>query len=123
MKPVVVVVEDENMLLGLMEEVLEGEGFQVHTFGTADQAWEYLSSARPTPDLLITDVRMPGAIDGLELARRVKQQLPGLPIIVSSGYFEELQPERAPDIYYLPKPWRFDDLLAGCFRFLNQRKG
>jgi CheY-like chemotaxis protein len=66
---------------------------------------------------------MPGAIDGLELARRVKQQLPGLPIIVSSGYFEELQPERAPDIYYLPKPWRFDDLLAGCFRFLNQRKG
>lgn len=111
----VLVVEDDPVLRSLATEVFEMEGFAVQSFATADAAWAWLDDGTP-PDLLFTDVRMPGRLDGLALARQVRQRFAQLPILVSSGYTGQQYAEREDRALFLPKPWTIDQLLNACHR-------
>ncbi|WP_288493249.1 response regulator [uncultured Pseudomonas sp.] len=110
----VLVVEDDPVLRSLATEVFEMEGYAVHSFDTADAAWGWLESDPLPPDLLFTDVRMPGRLDGLALAKQVRQRFPQLPILVSSGYTGQQYAEREERALFLPKPWTIDQLLKAC---------
>lgn len=110
----VLVVEDDPVLRSLATEVFEMEGYAVQSFDTADAAWGWLESDSLTPDLLFTDVRMPGRLDGLALAKQVRQRFPQLPILVSSGYTGQQYAEREEKALFLPKPWTIDQLLRAC---------
>ena len=110
----VLVVEDDPVLRSLATEVLEMEGYAVQSFDTADAAWGWLESDPLPPDLLFTDVRMPGRLDGLALAKQVRQRFPQLPILVSSGYTGQQYAEREERALFLPKPWTIDQLLKAC---------
>ena len=86
----ILVVDDEMALAELSEELLSGLGYHVLTAGSAQQALDLLDN-EPAIDMLISDVIMPGGINGFELAERATGDYPGLKIIIASGYTENIQ--------------------------------
>lgn len=86
MRPeIVLLVEDEPLLRAVLREGLECDGFRVATASTADVAWEQICGGLEF-DILVTDVRMPGRLDGLDLARMIYTERPGVRIVVMSGF-------------------------------------
>jgi two-component system, response regulator PdtaR len=86
-KPVaarVLLVEDEVTLRLWIAEELRDAGFTVIEAKNADEASAIIASGSPV-DLIFSDVRMPGSMNGLEFARRVRARYPTLPIIITSG--------------------------------------
>ena len=82
---VVLVVEDEWLIRGSLAEVLAQAGFRVFQAAQGEDALATMQEHGPAIDLLFTDIRTPGRLDGLELARRARALLPGLAILVASG--------------------------------------
>ncbi len=86
---------------------LEDLGAEVTAVATADEGAAMLT--RQAWALLLTDVRTPGTLDGLELACLARQQTPGLNIVVMSGYHNKLASPLPPNVDFLPKPWSMQD--------------
>lgn len=86
----VMVVEDEFLIRWMLSEELRGGGYHVVEACDAAEALSVLSTV--SPDLIISDVRMPGPLDGLDLLARVRENSPMLPVIIISGH---LLPARA----------------------------
>lgn len=84
MPATVLVVEDEVLISATICDALKAGGFNVHHADTADAAWRYLESGHEV-DVLFTDINLPGEIDGAELAARVRELRPELPIVYASG--------------------------------------
>jgi signal transduction histidine kinase/ActR/RegA family two-component response regulator len=84
----ILVVDDEEALLELAEELLIDMGYRVFTAGSAMQALEVLTK-EPNIDLMISDVIMPGGLNGYELAERAKTDYPELKVLLASGYTEK----------------------------------
>jgi CheY-like chemotaxis protein len=82
----ILVVEDEELILHLVTEVLEMYGYMVTPFNSADAAWSFIESCGYPPRLVITDLQMPGEIDGIELVKRLQQTQPHTPVVVASCY-------------------------------------
>jgi NADH-quinone oxidoreductase subunit E/NADP-reducing hydrogenase subunit HndA len=83
MKGNVLVVDDEQVVLRSCERVLGAEGYYVHTADSARKALELIREN--AYDLMLTDIRMP-EMDGIELARQVKEKNPDLDIIIMTGH-------------------------------------
>jgi len=90
----VLVVEDEVLIRLDMVDCLEEAGFEVETAATAGQAIRILER-RDDIQLILTDVDMPGTMDGLKLAAYVRDRWPPIKIIVTSGHVS-VAPERIP---------------------------
>lgn len=104
----ILLVEDEPLLRELTRDDLADEGHDVTVAADADEALDLLDTA--AFDLLVTDIRMPGRIDGWELARLARWRFPELAVIYISGYSPETsEPVRGGR--YLRKPFRREDLL------------
>jgi CheY-like chemotaxis protein len=56
--------------------------------------------------MMFADVRLPGAMDGVDLAWEVKQRWPRLPVVLTSGQPRERVRELPPGVAYVPKPWQ-----------------
>ena len=69
-----------------MADELTERGFAVHAVATGAEALQYIKSGADV-DVLFTDVNLPGAIDGAELAVRVRAMRPELPIVYCSGRY------------------------------------
>jgi CheY-like chemotaxis protein len=101
-KTTILVVEDDVLTRMAMSDELREHGYWVIEAATADEALTVLQG--PTRvDLLLTDMRMPGAVDGCGLARHVRAALPFVKIVMVSGQAPE------PEAYsvldgYLAKP-------------------
>src|SRR5215213_3485633 len=83
-KPVVLVVEDELLVRILQVDILREAGFRVAEAQDADEAFEVLRR-RLDVSVVLTDVDMPGSLNGFEFARLVKQGWPELQVLVISG--------------------------------------
>ncbi len=106
-------VEDEPEVLKVVEAILSHAGYQVKTATSGDEAFETWS-ADGDFDLLITDVVMPGRMQGTQLAKKLRQMDPKLPIILMSGYSNqgtEREDIGLQDIPRLMKPVRNSDLI------------
>lgn len=104
----ILLVEDEPLLRELTRDDLVDEGHAVIVAGDAHEALEALEAA--SFDILLTDIRMPGRIDGWELARLARWRMPELAVIYISGYSPEtIQPVEGGR--FLKKPFRCEDLL------------
>ncbi len=84
----ILVVEDEPALRGLLEEVLEEQGYRVSMATNGGEALLMIESNGLRPDLLVTDVVMP-VMTGPELAKRLLQLRPGLKVLYMSGYTDD----------------------------------
>lgn len=99
----VLLVEDELFLRIDVAAVLREAEFQVIEAADADEAWAFIKAGE-APDLLLTDVRTPGHLDGITLAEKVRSQFPELPIIIASGDIESER--RAARLgQFVPKPY------------------
>lgn len=79
----VVVVDDDRAIRWVLERALAQPDLEVETFERADRALERLLEA--PPEVLVTDIRMPG-LDGLDLMARVREAHPELPVIVMTAH-------------------------------------
>lgn len=83
----VLLVEDEWFIRCNVAEELREAGLEVVEASTADDAMDYISSGERI-DALITDIRMPGTLDGLQLAGKLRAMQPMLLILVASASVE-----------------------------------
>ena len=115
----ILVAEDEEDVRLVVSEALAAAGFMVLNAESGPEALRMLE-ANPGIDLLFTDIRMPGGMDGFELAHRAKQMRPELRIVYTTGYVKEL-PWGEHGIGHGPmlrKPYRNRDLVAEVNRTL-----
>jgi two-component system, response regulator PdtaR len=108
----VALVEDEAIVRDIAALELEDHGFEVLEFGTADEALPYFERHGGDVAVLVTDVQMPGSINGLELVAILKRWWPKLQILVTSGG-PLVDPNRLPPaVRFMPKPWRPAEMAA-----------
>ncbi len=86
----VLAVDDEHDLLEIAETILSGLGYRVVLAESGHEALARLAQ-EPRVDLLFTDVIMPGGMDGFELAKRARERLPGLRVLMTSGFSGRIQ--------------------------------
>ncbi len=84
----VLIVEDEALLLDIVATEVEDEGFTVIRAMTAEAALHVLESPA-TIDVLFTDIRLPGAMNGWRLAEKARKLRVNLPIMYATGYTDE----------------------------------
>jgi CheY-like chemotaxis protein len=102
---VVLIAEDEVLLRTIAVEVLEDEGFTTLEAENGLTALEICKSCPEAIDVLFTDIRMPGSMDGLDLAHRVRERWPWIAIIIASGNIF-LSRDQLPDgARFQPKPY------------------
>ena len=109
--PRVLIVDDEVGFRDLYGQVLEEAGFRAFGAESAEEAYEQLAAA--SPDMVISDVRMPGD-DGLTLLRRARTTYPSLPFLLVTAYSEIREAVRAlrlGAVDYLAKPVDLDALV------------
>lgn len=82
--PTVLIVEDEELVREVASAEFEDSGFTVLEAVDGDAALAHLAAT--AIDVLFTDIRLPGAIDGWEVARRARALFPGLPVIYATGF-------------------------------------
>ncbi|HVP38286.1 MAG TPA: PAS domain S-box protein [Candidatus Saccharimonadales bacterium] len=122
----VLLVEDEPPVLALSREVLTRAGYRVLAAADGPQALERAGEAEGGLDLLLTDVVLPGGMSGWEVAGELSRRFPGLRILYTSGFSEELAgrgfviPDGMP---FLEKPYLPDDLLDAVRSVLDSPPG
>jgi len=115
-RPRILLVEDEVLIRSLFAEALRDAGCQVVEAARADEALSYIHAGSDI-DLVFSDVRMPGDIDGMELMRVLGSLRPSLPVILTSG---NLGPEDVTKLrFFLPKPYRIDRAVSAVFEVLG----
>ena len=110
----VLLVEDEDGLRAVIRRLLQDEGYTVLEAPNGARALQLLAHGTDREvGLVLTDLRMP-VMDGRQLAAALARLHPNLPIIFMSGFTAQLMDMRlvSPDLAFLAKPFRNDDLLA-----------
>ncbi|MDB5742731.1 MAG: response regulator [Polaromonas sp.] len=97
-------VEDNDEVATALIPALEAMGCKVTHFDRAIHAGDWLARQACLPDLLLSDVVMPGAIDGLGLALQVAERYPELKTILMTGYAEQLDTISRLGFEVIPKP-------------------
>jgi two-component system cell cycle sensor histidine kinase/response regulator CckA len=85
----ILVVDDEVLILGLVRRVLEHGNYTVITSRNGDHAWSVVEQGKPKLDLVLTDIVMPGSIDGLTLAGKIHRKYRKLPVLFMTGALPE----------------------------------
>ena len=80
---IVWVVDDDSSIRWVLERALAGAGLSCTTFESGKEVLDALASK--TPDVLLSDIRMPG-MDGLTLLKQIKQRHPMLPVIIMTAH-------------------------------------
>ena len=110
----ILVVEDEDAVRRLAARGLRAAGYTVFEARDGHEALALWETHARAIHLLFTDMVMPEAMTGLELARRLQSHHPGLRVLISSGYSTDLSDVHAPEastVTYLPKPYQLSGLL------------
>jgi len=106
----VLVVEDEPLVRQFAVETLREAGFETLEAGGAEEALQILESRRDLK-VLVTDVRMPGPVNGYFLARKVRERWPYVEIILASGYAAPDRRDIGFDCDLLVKPFESEELV------------
>jgi PAS domain S-box-containing protein len=115
----VLVIEDNPDVNSVAVSLLEQLNYNVISVDSGRAALDLIESGRPV-DLIFSDVMLPGEIDGLELAKALRERRPGLPVLLTSGYAEALT--RSHGIPLLRKPYRMAALAEAVRGVLAQKR-
>jgi len=119
----ILVVDDEDIVLESCQAVFELEGFEVMLVPSADKAIEAMKNDNFA--LLLIDVKMPKH-DGMYLMEKIKEQWPGIPIIVMSGYYTTETIKEAFEMgaaKFIAKPFEPDELVKTVRQIIKKEKG
>ena len=116
------IIDDDRSIRWVLEKALKQDGMIVQSYETADKALKQL--AKEEPDVLITDIRMPG-MSGLELLDTIGEQRPELPVIIMTAHSDldsAVSAYQGGAFEYLPKPFDVDDAVELVRRALAHRE-
>jgi len=118
----ILVVDDDPTIRSSFTEVLADEETEVRTAASAEEALAAIDAQRP--DLVLSDVRMPG-LDGIELLRLLKERVPGTDVIIMTAYDDmptAVAAMREGAFDFLPKPLDLEDLQRVLDRVFEDRR-
>lgn len=120
--PKILLAEDQPVMRELVARTLRGAGYDVVEVQDGDALWRELADPRPdednprAPDLVISDIRMPG-LDGLEVLARIRQRAPTTPVILMTAFGDPLTLLRAMDLgasWVFSKPFDLKQLVVAA---------
>lgn len=110
------VVDDEPSMRAYLREVLQQDRFNVLEAETAPEAYRMVQELRGAVDLIVTDIRMPGEMDGVDLAYAVGNAFAQIPLILISGFGDNRTRPAIANCEFLCKPFLPDAILAAAGR-------
>src|SRR5271169_3158549 len=119
MKPVWII-DDDRSIRWVLEKALEREDIEFKSFASADEAMQALNQG--TPQIVISDIRMPGS-SGLELLQILRERYPSLPVIIMTAYSDlesAVSSFQGGAFEYLPKPFDINHAVELIRRALEQ---
>ena len=116
-RPRVLLVEDHSPLLTLIVEQFEEAGFSVVWAGTGDDAI-WLINEQPQPQVLVTDIRLPGALNGWDVAARFRELRPDAPVVYTTGY-SDVAGRPVSNSLFLHKPYRVAEMISKVRRLMT----
>lgn len=120
----ILLVEDEEMVRALTKELLESCGYEVFEARNAKEAISFFFMTKEKPDLLISDVVMPG-VSGYELATKIREKAPTLPVLFISGYVDQVEKFRKFEnerTFFIQKPFSNDSLIRAVSEIIEKNR-
>ncbi|MDH4610363.1 nitrogen regulation protein NR(I) [Pseudomonas sp. BN102] len=120
------IVDDDRSIRWVLEKALQQEGMNTQSFESADSLLGRLT--RQQPDVIISDIRMPGA-SGLDLLARIRELHPRLPVIIMTAHSDldsAVASYQGGAFEYLPKPFDVDEavsLVKRAFQHAQEQQG
>ncbi len=103
----ILLIEDNSLVANVTAEMLEEDGYRVQRADTVDTALEILTSRDIC--LVICDIGLPGSVDGLSLARHIREWKPAIPVLLMTGH-EARAAQADGEFLVLQKPFGFESL-------------
>jgi DNA-binding response OmpR family regulator len=117
----VLIVDDEPVIRGFVCDYLNECGFHALAVASGDEAARLLGNGAAI-DIVFSDVRMPGTLDGFGLARWVTENRPEVPVLLASGDLGQINAAtESYGIQILPKPYDFDLVIRRIRAALQDR--
>ncbi len=116
------IIDDDRSIRWVFEKALAREGIAYRTFATAREALDVLPEE--TPQVVVSDIRMPGA-SGLDFMRQLKARLPATPVIIMTAYSDlesAVAAFQGGAFEYLPKPFDVDHAVGLVRRALEESR-
>jgi len=113
----VLIVEDDTLVAELAAGMLDELGFETVVAHSAKEALDRLAGGEK-PKVIFSDVVMPGGISGIELARKVRDRFPELPILLTTGYSEQIAGTHGFPV--LQKPYELESLADALGKMLKR---
>jgi len=104
----ILLIEDDSLVANVTAEMLEEYGYRVQRADTIDTALEILTSRDIR--LVLCDIGLPGSVDGLSLARHLREWKPAIPILLMTGH-QAKAAQAGGEFLVLQKPFGFDSLV------------
>jgi two-component system response regulator HydG len=121
-QPTILVIDDEQGILDTLRILLKNEGFEVTTVQGGKAGLEALRAG--VPDIVLTDVKMPG-VTGIDILTAAREQDPETPVILMTAHTSlqtAIQAVNEGAFYYIQKPFSNDDMVAICRRAAEHRR-
>jgi DNA-binding response OmpR family regulator len=122
--PTLLIVEDEALIRVALSDYLQDCGYKVLDASTADEAVLIIEQGEAIIDLVFSDVKMPGSMDGFGLAQWLRANRPGLPIILTSG--DEKKTSAAKELCetepFMAKPYDLKMVVAKIRATINSSR-
>ncbi len=119
-QPTVLIVEDEALIREIVAVEFADAGFDVLEAEDDCGALAHLSGTTPI-DLLFTDIRLPGSLDGWDIAQRARELRPELPVFYATGFSAEA-PRLVPGGQFFRKPYRPSVIVDAARALVSARK-
>jgi len=113
------IVDDDDSIRWVLEKSLTQTGHRISCYDSAEKAFAVLHS--DTPDVIISDIRMPG-MDGFEFLEKIKAEFPELPVIITTAHSDldsAVTSYQGGAFEYLPKPFDVDEVLEVTKRAID----
>jgi DNA-binding NtrC family response regulator len=122
--PTILIVDDEALIRMTVSDYLQERGFKVLEASNAAEAIGVIRSSRTSIDLVFSDVRMPGDLDGFGLSTWIRKNRPELPVILTSGDARKSAAAEAicPEVPFLAKPFDLQSAMAQIRQQIDLQK-
>jgi two-component system NtrC family sensor kinase len=116
----VMLVEDNEDVAQSTAAILQASGLDVKHYWSADAALAALHGDPALPDIVLSDIEMPGTLSGMDLAFRLRERWPRLPVVLVTGYAKQLEEAVTGGLRVLPKPTPPHELLRELRRAMSE---
>ena len=118
--PVVLVIEDEYAIQGIVQDTLTEGGFATDILSSGEEALTLFRSGLKNYKALVTDVRLKGRLNGWEVAAQIRETDPAFPVVYMSGaHADEWASKGVPNSIMLAKPFAPAQLVTAISQLLN----